>query len=1200
MKLIALRFQGVGPYRGEFAVDFAALSARHMFLIDGETGAGKTTILDCITFALYGSISGNSDGRGVGDRDRIRSRFLSDSPEETYVDLIFRIGDDYYEILRKPDYDRPKRRGEGTTHNPASARMLHLDEGFGALADESRAAAMQGVFAGEGSESESGGDGDGDETGSTGGRNAGRSAAERYFTYAQEPGHATVVTTSVREVTAEVERLLGLDRGQFSKTVILAQGRFAEFLRMKPEDRTGLVRDLFSAGEYEDIQRRLEERRQEGARKVDDLRSRLRDAAGQAMRNAGAILAELGSDGDCTDAAVSSAAVFAEPVGSESGNTGSAGSGAEGSQAGDPESAGHASPAFWGLDDAGDVDEAHHEPARPADVVATAVAAVAEDSRRLVSGRRTNAEDLDAAWSDLRNRQTRLTALVDAAKAKRDAAQKAERVHALDADIAGDEQACRDAERARPVAEAHGREETDRHQLDDLTGRLQHARKRLDEFESAEELDRLIAEAVTAAAGEETARKAREVAEGHAALLDRVTKARRTHQKAQNDHDTAEKAVADAEKARKALPDAVDIDRRREDLTRRIADRDHLQERLDQAKQILRHARKRDEVAKKVVELEKSAADAAEARRLADETYEQARRRFDEAGASRLAATLEDGRPCPVCGSLEHPHPATSDEDAPGKPRLASLKRRAADALAAWEKAQTDLSTAKATLAAETAACEGLSVEDAGTAADALTAQIDAAGDLDGRLSDCKDQAVAIAKADKAVQDARTHLAESDARLDAARQSMDAAVAAAEGITADGVATERRDAEENLKTAREQAGRAETLKARRAKRDEFAKEKERLQATREEVAKRVDADARDTSDALESSGFADLDAALAAVLDAAQIEKRRRGIDAHRREAAAADAAVETAGRTLEKRRADLDSGDAAVVAGLVAAQGVAEGAVQGAVEGTESDAGSTAGDGTLAGDGTPIDDDALALLDLTPFDDRVVDAQAKRDLALRALETAEGLERQREECGRRATEAAAAFSTGMAAFLPVRDMALLASGSTPNAEGQKITLVTYAVTERFRDVLDRANDLLRDIHDGVYELRLGDHEGRAGGRTGLPIEVYDRRSDTTCEPATLSGGETFFVSLALALALADVIRAEAGGTAMDTLFVDEGFGSLSQDYLDEVMEVLRGIARTRDVGIISHVGQLREQIGPRISVSRVREDAESRLEVVL
>uniref|UniRef100_UPI00262C9F93 SbcC/MukB-like Walker B domain-containing protein n=1 Tax=uncultured Bifidobacterium sp. TaxID=165187 RepID=UPI00262C9F93 len=360
------------------------------------------------------------------------------------------------------------------------------------------------------------------------------------------------------------------------------------------------------------------------------------------------------------------------------------------------------------------------------------------------------------------------------------------------------------------------------------------------------------------------------------------------------------------------------------------------------------------------------------------------------------------------------------------------------------------------------------------------------------------------------------------------------------------------------------------------------------------VSGRVDKETLETADALKASGFADLDAILAAVLNSGRIRDRRHRIEAHRQKAAAADSAVDSADQMLEKRRADLGPEDEAVVTDLVAARKATQDAVkqdavaQDAMHGAESDGGSV------------FDDDALASLDLTTLADQVSDAQARRDLALRAVETAENLEQQRRECGIRATAAASAFSDAMASFLPIRDMALLACGSTPNAEGQRITLVTYAVTERFRDVLDRTNDLLRDIHDGVYELRLGDHEGRAGGRTGLPIEVYDRRSDTTCEPSTLSGGETFFVSLALALALADVIRAEAGGAAMDTLFVDEGFGTLSQDYLDEVMEVLRGIARTRDVGIISHVGQLREQIGPRISVSRVREDAESRLEVML
>jgi len=110
---------------------------------------------------------------------------------------------------------------------------------------------------------------------------------------------------------------------------------------------------------------------------------------------------------------------------------------------------------------------------------------------------------------------------------------------------------------------------------------------------------------------------------------------------------------------------------------------------------------------------------------------------------------------------------------------------------------------------------------------------------------------------------------------------------------------------------------------------------------------------------------------------------------------------------------------------------------------------------------------------------------------------------------------------------------------------------------------------------------------------------VFDRRTERSTEPSTLSGGETFFVSLALALALADVIQAENGGISMETLFIDEGFGSLSDEYLDDVMDVLDGIARTRDIGIISHVGQLKDRVRARVSVSRVSENGESRLTVM-
>ena len=148
--------------------------------------------------------------------------------------------------------------------------------------------------------------------------------------------------------------------------------------------------------------------------------------------------------------------------------------------------------------------------------------------------------------------------------------------------------------------------------------------------------------------------------------------------------------------------------------------------------------------------------------------------------------------------------------------------------------------------------------------------------------------------------------------------------------------------------------------------------------------------------------------------------------------------------------------------------------------------------------------------------------------------------------------------------------------------------------------IAKRANEILKDIQGGVYELRLGDHEGRGGTKTGLPIDIFDRRNEQLRPPSSLSGGETFFVSLALALALADIIQAENGGLSMETLFIDEGFGTLSDDYLDDVMGILRDIAKTRDVGIISHVGQLKDQIHERISVTRVHPDAESRLAVIV
>src|SRR5699024_10465389 len=109
-----------------------------------------------------------------------------------------------------------------------------------------------------------------------------------------------------------------------------------------------------------------------------------------------------------------------------------------------------------------------------------------------------------------------------------------------------------------------------------------------------------------------------------------------------------------------------------------------------------------------------------------------------------------------------------------------------------------------------------------------------------------------------------------------------------------------------------------------------------------------------------------------------------------------------------------------------------------------------------------------------------------------------------------------------------------------------------------------------------------------ARGHAGLTLEVIDQLIDTVRNPSTRSGGETFMASLALALGLADAVQAQAGGIAMDTLFIDEGFGSLDTQTLDDVMVVLDALQDDgRLIGLVSHVDSMKQQISHRIKVHK-------------
>lgn len=152
-----------------------------------------------------------------------------------------------------------------------------------------------------------------------------------------------------------------------------------------------------------------------------------------------------------------------------------------------------------------------------------------------------------------------------------------------------------------------------------------------------------------------------------------------------------------------------------------------------------------------------------------------------------------------------------------------------------------------------------------------------------------------------------------------------------------------------------------------------------------------------------------------------------------------------------------------------------------------------------------------------------------------------------------------------------------------------RVKLSSFVLMRRFEDVVSAANDRLDAISEGRYQLAVEGHGLDARTQAGLDLRIYDGRSDSKRSTRSLSGGERFYVSLALALGLADVVRAESGGVELGTLFIDEGFGSLDSDVLEEVMDMLEQVrvGEDRVIGLISHVDLLKGRIDPRISVRR-------------
>lgn len=524
---------------------------------------------------------------------------------------------------------------------------------------------------------------------------------------------------------------------------------------------------------------------------------------------------------------------------------------------------------------------------------------------------------------------------------------------------------------------------------------------------------------------------------------------------------------------------------------------------------------------------------------------DDARSAVEADAAHMLAGTLRVGEPCPVCGSASHPSPRAG---AAGTD--AAARRREADAAL---DAALKLREAEGRAAAAMAATEAAERE----AFQRAAARLLAAGYGDASAWEAA-RASAAAALDPLVEADRAH-----ERALATRARRTTALATARGDLAQAEAGARA-------ATNEAAGAAATLaEVQRGLGGEEPGAGD-LPAAEAAVARAGDAIARE--DAALKTLREDLVAADNALAGAssrveALAEQRARSDEVGPAIASEAERAVAEAGF------ADAESALAAALDAQATARLEAE--VTTWVQAATALAAEIAQlDGSIAGREAPD----LAALEAASL--------AAAHASAAATETRAGIEERRALLATRHERVLELRRTHDARVAESRGLVEVA-GRLNGQIAPKIDFPTWMLTWWLDRVLVRANERMRALSDGryVFRLRTEQRDGRAAG--GLDLDALDTWSNQLRDVRALSGGETFLASLSLALGLADVVQAHNGGVQLDTLFIDEGFGSLDAETLQRAMDLVEQVAEHRSVGLISHVEAMQKAIRSQVRVSK-------------
>ncbi|MDQ4039606.1 MAG: AAA family ATPase [Actinomycetota bacterium] len=508
--------------------------------------------------------------------------------------------------------------------------------------------------------------------------------------------------------------------------------------------------------------------------------------------------------------------------------------------------------------------------------------------------------------------------------------------------------------------------------------------------------------------------------------------------------------------------------------------------------------------------------------------------------AAELAGQLAAGQDCPVCGSPEHPAPAQAASTivTAGDERVAAER---------YERLEEARELAAARVIVLRGALEVCSSVTSGARLTALRKELAAAVSADRAARAAAEQLPSLIAEHAALVAGRAELASELTRL-------------TEAQTADRAAA-------NELSSRVRSGRLGLDKA-RGPDASLAARRDRLAAL------------ADGADALEQAWSAHQLAATAADISRTRLEEGLRRSDFPGASAALAALLDQATRDELSTAVRDHEDAKAAASAELLAASADLQDALS-----------------ELA---TSIPESAalwpqLRTQDIADLSRRlrhirtVLDAEHRstaqlRDRAVGAISRARAT---RDQLG----ELRVLLDQALADCDPLREagnqataLAALAAGGGANL--RKMRLRSYVLAARLEQVASAATARLRQMSSGRFGFVHSDDLRGGNRRSGLSVDILDSHTGTQRPTKTLSGGESFMAALALALGLADVVTAESGGITLDTLFVDEGFGSLDPESLDAVMTVLDELRQSgRVVGIVSHVEELRTRVPMQLKV---------------